>query len=177
MPRTTRRRSVAKRCWPGRTNPGEAKLRLTSSNVVQCCTSTCIHKYRAAYVRTDIHTYIPTYLPTYLPTYIHTYIHTYIIYVLCTHTTYTRTDTCIHTCTSTHTHTEFPLSACSPCVRLRQTGLLLRELEELACTPWPFVVEAFFPEDRKKAAVQNEDYDAAKALKSEIDRLRSWTAV
>ncbi|OLP97488.1 Centrosomal protein of 104 kDa [Symbiodinium microadriaticum] len=40
--------------------------------------------------------------------------------------------------------------------RLRQTGLLLRELE-----------------DRKKAAVQNEDYDAAKALKSEIDRLRS----
>ena len=28
-------------------------------------------------------------------------------------------------------------------------------------------------QDRKKAAVQNEDYDAAKALKSEIDRLRS----
>lgn len=40
--------------------------------------------------------------------------------------------------------------------RLRQTGLLLRELE-----------------DRKKAAVRNEDYDAAKALKVEIDRLRS----
>ena len=27
-------------------------------------------------------------------------------------------------------------------------------------------------QDRKKAAVQNEDYDAAKALKSEIERLR-----
>lgn len=40
--------------------------------------------------------------------------------------------------------------------RLRQTGLLLRELE-----------------DRKRAAVRNEDYDAAKALKVEIDRLRS----
>ena len=43
--------------------------------------------------------------------------------------------------------------------RLRQTGLLLRELE-----------------DRKKAAVQNEDYDAAKALKMEIDRLRGGPA-
>jgi len=38
--------------------------------------------------------------------------------------------------------------------RLRQTGLLLRELE-----------------DRKRSAVQNEDYDAAKALKVEIERL------
>lgn len=40
--------------------------------------------------------------------------------------------------------------------RLRQTGLLLRELE-----------------DRKRAAVANEDYDAAKALKVEIDKLRN----
>ena len=35
-----------------------------------------------------------------------------------------------------------------------------------------FLTVTFF-QDRKKAAVQNEDYDAAKALKSEIDRLRS----
>lgn len=35
-----------------------------------------------------------------------------------------------------------------------------------------FQTVTFF-QDRKKAAVQNEDYDAAKALKSEIDRLRS----
>mmetsp|Transcript_10008 Transcript_10008/g.21825 ORF Transcript_10008/g.21825 Transcript_10008/m.21825 type:complete len:907 (+) Transcript_10008:13-2733(+) len=39
--------------------------------------------------------------------------------------------------------------------RLRQRGLLLRDLEE-----------------RKRLAVQNEDYDAAKALKVEIERLR-----
>lgn len=42
--------------------------------------------------------------------------------------------------------------------RLRQTGLLLRELE-----------------DRKRQAVQNEDFDAAKALKAEIERLRQVT--
>eukprot|EP00913_Durusdinium_trenchii_P034482 g32259.t1 len=48
------------------------------------------------------------------------------------------------------------LSSAKAMCKLRQTGLLLRELE-----------------DRKKAAVQNEDYDAAKALKSEIERLRS----
>ena len=64
-------------------------------------------------------------------------------------------------------------------IRLRQTGLLLRELEALAWTLHAafHCGKFYFAEDRKKAAVQNEDYDAAKALKSEIDRLRSWTAV
>lgn len=89
-------------------------------------------------------------------------------------------------------------------LRLRQTGLLLRELEDpkreetesnqttvampaIAKDKGPdermkgfeaikkeeFFQTVTFFQDRKKAAVQNEDYDAAKALKSEIDRLRS----
>lgn len=98
-------------------------------------------------------------------------------------------------------------------LRLRQTGLLLRELEDpkreetesnqitsnycQLCQQLPKTKDQMkgfigfeaikkgrcvfsdrfdsssFLKDRKKAAVQNEDYDAAKALKSEIDRLRS----
>ena len=54
------------------------------------------------------------------------------------------------------------------CCENWRSELALAEPAETSNRP----VSLLTAQDRKKSAVQNEDYDAAKALKSEIDRLR-----